>query len=311
MGLGSGIIIDARGYIVTNNHVIDGADKIFGDLGNDWLVGGTGRDNLYGGWGDDLMNADDDHSTNGDLNDGPDTHPTYEDRAYGGAGRDVLIANTGGDRLIDWVGEYNSYLVPFAPFGQATVSRSLMPHLQEFLYALSAGDGADFTRFADAVGGTPPAPTNNDPIPTRNGEPFGELGLVLQKDFAWQDQTGAPSDPQAGNIPGGPRDVLRSAGFQDGTMEGFFVDTGSFTVENGQLKVAADSTYGDAVSVFDVGAYLPSYFEIRATINAAKPMLARDDSGSSHPIATPRTIAMKIHCVSVRRRTVYFASVMG
>jgi hypothetical protein len=31
----------------------------------------------------------------------------------------VLIGNTGGDRLIDWVGEYNSYLVPYAPFGQA------------------------------------------------------------------------------------------------------------------------------------------------------------------------------------------------
>jgi hypothetical protein len=26
----------------------------------------------------------------------------------------VLIGNTGGDRLIDWVGEYNAYLVPFA-----------------------------------------------------------------------------------------------------------------------------------------------------------------------------------------------------
>jgi hypothetical protein len=28
-----------------------------------------------------------------------------------------MIANTGGDRLIDWVGEFNSYLVPFSPFG--------------------------------------------------------------------------------------------------------------------------------------------------------------------------------------------------
>jgi hypothetical protein len=233
-------------------------------------VGGTGRDNLYGGWGNDLINADDEQSTHDGQNDQPDTHPFYEDRAYGGAGRDVLIANTGGDRLIDWVGEYNSYLVPFAPFGQATVSRTLMPHLHEFLYALSAGDGADPTRFADAVGGTPPAPTNNDPIPTRNGEPFGELGLVLQKDFAWQAQTGAPADPQAGNIPGGPRDVLRSAGFQDGSMEGFFVDTGSFSVQSGALKVAADSTYGDAVAVYHVGDALPSYFEFQASVTADK-----------------------------------------
>ena len=58
-------------------------------------------------------------------NDAPDTHPIYEDRAYGGAGLDVLIGNTGGDRLIDWVGEFNSYLVPFAPFGIATVSRQI------------------------------------------------------------------------------------------------------------------------------------------------------------------------------------------
>jgi Ca2+-binding RTX toxin-like protein len=63
----------------------DGDDAIFGDLGNDWLVGGTGRDHLYGGYGNDLMNADDDHGTNGGLNDMPDTHPSYEDLAYGGA----------------------------------------------------------------------------------------------------------------------------------------------------------------------------------------------------------------------------------
>jgi len=115
----------------------DGTDAIFGDNGNDWLVGGTGRDDLYGGWGNDLLNADDNQTTDTNANDQPDTHPTYEDRAYGGAGRDVLIANTGGDRLIDWVGEYNSYLVPYAPFGEASVSRTMQPFLPEFLYALS------------------------------------------------------------------------------------------------------------------------------------------------------------------------------
>ena len=136
----------------------DGQDAAFGDLGNDWIVGGTGRDNMYGGFGNDLLNADDNSSTNGSLNDQPDTHPTYEDRAFGGAGRDVLIANTGGDRLIDWVGEYNSNLVPYAPFGAASVSRTLQPFLSEFLYALSASDGADYTRYADAVGAIRPCP---------------------------------------------------------------------------------------------------------------------------------------------------------
>ena len=202
-----------------------------------------------------LLNADDDHDTNADENDVPDTHPDYEDRAYGGAGRDVIIANTGGDRLIDWVGEYNSYLVPFAPFGMATVSRTVQPFLPEFLYALSAGDGADPTRYGDANGGAaPPPPTQNKPNPGRNGEPAGELGLVLQKDFAWQDQTGAPSDPQAGNIPGGKRDVLRSAGFGglqgNQSAQGFFVDSGNWTISGGKYQVEPTVQGEDALSVF-------------------------------------------------------------
>jgi len=250
------------GTVGENAFFSDGNDRIFGDLGNDWLVGGTGRDNLYGGWGDDLMNADDDHSTNGGLNDQPDTHPTYEDRAFGGAGRDVLIANTGGDRLIDWAGEFNSYLVPFAPFGLGTVSRMLQPQLAEFLYALSAADGADPTRSADVGGSADPA---------RNGEPFGELGLVRQQDFAWQEQTGAPRDNQPGNIPGGARDVLRSANFDGASTSGFFADSGAWTSSGGVLQVQAASIGGDAVSVFHVGDALPGYFEIQASVMAIKP----------------------------------------
>ena len=261
----------------------DGKDAIFGDLGNDWLVGGSGRDNIYGGWGNDLINADDDQTTPGDepkhggaltegANDVPDTHPFYEDRAYGGAGRDILIANTGGDRLIDWVGEYNSYLVPYAPFGQASVSRTLMPHLQEFLYALSDGDGADPTRSSDAVGGEEPEPTNNNPIPSRNGEPHGELGLVLQKDFAWQDQTGAPADPQAGNIPGGKRDVLRTASFNLDDTQGWMLESGTWVIMSGRYYVEPAVQGTDAVSLWNHDQVLPSYFELTATINPVKPI---------------------------------------
>src|SRR6185436_5375950 len=236
----------------------DGDDKLFGDLGNDWLVGGTGRDDMFGGWGDDLLNADDNHDSQaGGLNDAPDTHPSYEDRAYGGAGRDLLIANTGGDRLIDWAGEFNSYIVPFAPFGLGTVSRMLAPGLMEYLYDLSEADGADFTRGGDAA---------------RNGEPFGELGLVKQQDAAWRDQTGAPDDPQPGNIPGGRRDVLRSASFDDPVVSGFQADSGAFSVDNtGALRVTAVSQGGDAVSVMDVGEQLPTYFELQASVMIQKP----------------------------------------
>ena len=79
----------------------DGNDLIFGDLGNDWLVGGTGRDDIVRRLGqrpaerrrrpgERILVA----ANNGDctsygitwLNDITDTHPIYEDRAYGGAG---------------------------------------------------------------------------------------------------------------------------------------------------------------------------------------------------------------------------------
>jgi hypothetical protein len=240
----------------------DGNDVIFGDLGNDWLVGGTGKDTIWGGWGNDLLNADDDLTTNGWLNDLPETHPTYEDRAYGGAGLDILIGNTGGDRLIDWVGEFNTYLVPFAPFGIATVSRQNDPWLPEFLYALSKSQGADPTRTVE---------TGNSAA--RNGEPDGELGLITPRDHGlWQTQTGGPTDPQAGNIPGGRRDVLRSADFNNGLLQGFAVDSGTFAVVNGALSVSAASTWGDAAAVYYADAYLPIYYEIAADVTVVKPI---------------------------------------
>ena len=272
------IIVDGKEFLLnfaTNEGVLvdlddnpvhsDGNDRIFGDLGNDWLVGGTGEDNMYGGYGNDLMNADDDHSTSAGANDQPDgPQASYEDTAFGGAGRDVMIGNTGGDRLIDWAGEFNSYIVPFAPFGLGTVSRSPQPALMQYLYDLSAADGADATRVSDTGSSV-----------ERNGEPYGELGLVKQQDADWQDQTGAPDDPQPGNIPGGGRDVLRGADFNTGgtanSGSGFFVDSGSFSIESGRLQVAPENLYEDAVSVLHVDAYTPAYFEIQATINAGKP----------------------------------------
>ena len=240
----------------------DGNDAIFGDNGNDWIVGGTGRDHMYGGWGNDLINADDDQTTAGGLNNIPDTAPTYEDRAYGGAGKDVLIANTGGDRLIDWVGEYNSYLVPFSEFGMATVSRTLQPGLHYFLYADSLSDGVDATRFSDLNGGAAaPAPKNNDPNPGRNGEPAGELGLVLQQDAAWHTQTGAPTDPQAGNTPGTKRDVLRSADLTSGQATAFFVDSGTWSISGGAYQ---GSSSGDAVTLYYLDQWLPYYYEVQS-----------------------------------------------
>ncbi|HEY1380413.1 MAG TPA: hypothetical protein VGF55_26665, partial [Gemmataceae bacterium] len=245
--------LDTRWDVAGSQKNTDGDDALFGDLGNDWLVGGTGRDDMFGGWGNDLLNADDDLTTAGGLNNVADTAPSYEDRAYGGAGKDVLIANTGGDRLMDWVGEFNSYLVPFSPFGMATVSRTMQPQLPEYLYALSASDGVDMTRAADA---------GTDPV--RNGEPMGELGVVRQQDAAWKDQTGAPTDPQPGNTSGTQRDVLRSASFNNNQAAGFFAAGGNWT-SGGGVYTGSNAT-GDAISLYYVDQFLPSYFELSTNV---------------------------------------------
>jgi len=242
----------------------DGNDIVMGDLGNDWMVGGSGQDDIYSGWGNDLANADDILTTDGSLNDATDTHPTYADRVYGGAGIDILIGNTYADRLIDWVGEWNSYIVPFSAFGIVTVSRQVEPQLPEFLYALSASDGADPTRDTD---------TGADVTrPGRNGEYEGEMGLIIQQDHGyWQQQTGGPTDPQPGNIPGGPRDRLAGADFNSGSLSGFAPDSGVWEVSKGTLSVGAASQGGDAAAVFYHGEYLPIYYEIQAQIQTQKP----------------------------------------
>jgi hypothetical protein len=189
--------------LASANRATDGDDVLFGDLGNDWQVGGTGKDTIFAGYGNDISMADDDLSTNGWLNDTTDTHPTYADRVYGGGGIDILYGNTEADRLIDWVGEYDSYVVPFSPFGIGTVSRQVEPSLPEFLYALSRSMGVDMTRAVETGASV-----------ARNGEPYGELGLVIQQDQSlWQVETGGPTDPQSGGIPGGKRDTLRAADF--------------------------------------------------------------------------------------------------
>lgn len=217
---------------------------------------------LWGGWGNDLLQADDDLMTGGGLNDSPDSgSPSLYDRAYGGAGLDILIANSQYDRLIDWVGEFNSFLVPFSVFGGDTISRQVAPGLPEFLYALGRSQGADATRTADRGGDL-----------TRLGEPYGELGIVVQQDSGlWNLQAGAPSDPQPGTIPGGSRDVIQAATFNDGTFQNFAVDSGTWTISSGQLQVAAASLGKDTAAVWYTQGYLPYYFEITAKMSVKKP----------------------------------------
>ena len=192
----------AEGPLVAGSTTVrsDGDDIIFGDMGNDWLVGGTGRDHVFGGWGDDLINLDDDHRTNGGLNNAPDADASYADFTYGGAGRDVLIGNSAGDNMVDTTGEFNSFLVPFSKFGPPTVNRVINPQMEQFLYSLGKADGADQTLSAPGVptGGTA----------ARNGEPFGELGVITPQDEAAGTNRGGPRDPQPGNTSGTSADKV-------------------------------------------------------------------------------------------------------
>ncbi len=189
-------VLDAGGGMILIDY---GNDRIFGGDGNAWLVAGTGNNRLWGGRGDNLLNLNNNLDTNGGLNDQPDDPMfAFADIAYGGAGRDILIANTAKDRLIDWAGSYNTFLVPFSPYGMPTVIRNGSPAIIEFLLELSKADGADQTRIGDLGDGR-----YGDP--DLNGEPYGEIGLVTQQHEEWQDQTGGPDSPHPGNQ-GGPRD---------------------------------------------------------------------------------------------------------
>jgi hypothetical protein len=65
--------------------------------------------------------------------------------------------------------------------------------------------------------------------------------------------------------------VLRSTKFDDGAASGFFADSGVWASSGGMLQVQAASLGGDAVAVYHVGDALPGYFEVQASISAAKP----------------------------------------
>ncbi len=152
------------------SRIDDGRDQLFGDNGHDWLVGGTNQDRLFGGMGDDVLNADDNLETNAGRNFGADSGAFAEpDLAFGGGGLDRLIGNTTGDRLIDWVDQFNQYLTPFIG-SFPTVVRNPTDALIGALLTLGRGSGADQLLI----------------------EPAGELGLVRPSDPEWTDQLARP-----------------------------------------------------------------------------------------------------------------------
>ena len=221
---------------------------------------------LCGGWGNDLLNADDDLDARqrADLNDAPDTHPTYEDRAYGGAGLDVLIANTGGDRLIDWVGEFNSYLVPFSPFGIATVSRQ----------RAAGADGVPLRARP-----RPRAPTRRGTTDTgadsepRNGEPVRRARPRDARRTTASGRTRPAARPtrRPATSPAASATCSRSADFNDGSLRR--LRRRQRRLDRHRRRAAGDRGHrsaSDAAAVFYADQYLPIYYEISASINGGQ-----------------------------------------
>ena len=113
------------------------------------------------------------------------------DFAYGGGGYDVLIGNTGADRLIDWSKKFNSYFVPIVPTSPSemvaspTVIRDPSAQIIDLLLNLAASGGADM-----------------DISPELNAL-HAELGLITIEDGQlWRDQVQQflDRDPQPKNL---------------------------------------------------------------------------------------------------------------
>src|SRR5258708_25473687 len=107
------------------------------------------RVGVSGGWGCDRMGLRASMVVDNGLNvvPVPNAHltegsPDWEALAYGGAGQDIFFAGTGGDRLIDWVGNPNSYYLPLSQVRSPPVSPPPMPLPPAFPHPPSKSDGA-------------------------------------------------------------------------------------------------------------------------------------------------------------------------
>src|SRR5262249_23333527 len=139
------------------------------------------------------LNTDGGLNNNADDANFPQQTAGAGDWAYGGDGLDVMIADSGYDRMYDWGGEFNSFVVPFARFGEPTVNRLPNPHIQAFLTSLAAAAGTD-----QAV--VDPNFVAGD----------AEIALFDQSSPLWGANHGAPRDPQPGNNPKGNYDAAGS-----------------------------------------------------------------------------------------------------
>jgi Ca2+-binding RTX toxin-like protein len=139
----------------------DGDDFLHAGAGADLLSGGSDDDALFGDLGDDTCTGDsgDDHAYGGAGNDSLDGS-AGADLLYGGDGDDWLVADQSGDRLIDWFGNFNNFVVPDSSYGAKVVLRSPAPAMQQFLLDLATADGALHPN-DELLVVLPPSPSNS------------------------------------------------------------------------------------------------------------------------------------------------------
>jgi len=173
-GAGNDFIQGDDGLHAAGQPTASGGDDIaFGDNGQDSIEGGPGNDHVFGG-----ANEDDLDVTRGTVasskvdntkrslpplyatiadyagrfplaSGGYDGDPGATDRGtpiadivYGGFDRDVMQADTLGDRLVDSYGSYNLFYVCPAAYGGAGITRAVSPGIQAFFKQLAQADGA-------------------------------------------------------------------------------------------------------------------------------------------------------------------------
>jgi Ca2+-binding RTX toxin-like protein len=188
----------------------DGNDRLFGGDGDDDMWGGRHHDHLWGGFGADQLDLHprveegldpNDPNTVNDCDplvdaDPPDPAEWYEfgfegglatttcdgnfediDYIYGGWEADAMQANVGdngpriGDRLMDWAGVYNLFVLCPATYGEFVSTRESSPHMTDFIHRLAEGDGA-----------LQPGPEGEKGAPTHESG-FNEIGFVYKKDI--------------------------------------------------------------------------------------------------------------------------------
>ncbi|MEO7666957.1 MAG: thrombospondin type 3 repeat-containing protein, partial [Dehalococcoidia bacterium] len=184
----------------------NGNDRMFGDNGDDAVWGGRHHDHIWGGRGYDMLDvhpaADETGESPASCNplDPPSPAAWYAfgfdsgatcdgnleqvDFIYGGWDADQMQANVGengnaiGDRLFDWVGNYNLFIVCPSSYGERIITRSHSPSIAEFLHRLAEGDGAYM-----------PGPDAYDP------SGFNEIGFVHRGDMRYNNNPVYPGTP--------------------------------------------------------------------------------------------------------------------